>query len=429
MRNTFLRAILFASMTMFAAGAVATTMPAYAADKAADTGPKVSKAFSKPLSEANKALQAKDWPTAVTKLKEAELLPDGTDYDKWITEYYLSQALYHTNDHDGALAAALKALVLKDVPAEDHQMALDFALAIAIDNNNFAKMDELVKTYITPDSKQRPEVLHNITALYLNNNDFQNASLFAKRAVAAAQAAGKRPERGTYRALLIAQNRLKDTAGEVATARALANLYNSSEDWSQYLDFQMGMLGTKGAKGKSLEVGALFLGRLRLASGADSKAADYQDIAEVAEGQHLPGDAVKALDTASAKGALNGPKATALMAKVRAEAKRDEATLGLAEAAAAKAPKGDGDVSVAEGYYSYGRYADAERVAASAVAKGGAKQQEAYLLLGAAQAMQGKNTDASATLAKVTDAALGVAADAWVAYATRQPPAPASAQQ
>jgi len=70
MKKNLLRAVLAASFSLFVAGALAT--PSYAAD--APKPPTVSKSIGKQLSDAQKAVTAKDWPTAFAKLKEAQTL-------------------------------------------------------------------------------------------------------------------------------------------------------------------------------------------------------------------------------------------------------------------------------------------------------------------------------------------------------------------
>ena len=125
------------------------------------------------------------------------------------------------------------------------------------------------------------------------------------------------------------------------------------------------------------------------------------------------------------RGALTSSKSDqcrfATLAKANTRAKGDEAALAAADAAAAKLPNAKGDVSVAEGYYGYGRFADAARVAARAVAKGGPQLNEALLLLGAAQVAQGDDASAAATFAKVKgDASLERVAAIWTIYATRK---------
>ena len=88
---------------------------------------------------------------------------------------------------------------------------------------------------------------------------------------------------------------------------------------------------------------------------------------------------------------------------------------------------------MAESYFGYGKFADAERIATRAVGKGGAKLNEALLLLGATQAVLNKNAEATATLARVTGEPFDKVAMLWSVYANRkygqaapQPAAPAA---
>lgn len=129
----------------------------------------------------------------------------------------------------------------------------------------------------------------------------------------------------------------------------------------------------------------------------------------------------KRCSRASISGTLSQAKGAALLNKANAAARIDEPTLAAADAIAAKISSSDKDVSVAEDYYGYGRYADAARVAQRAISKSGPKALEAQLLLGVAQAQQGDNTAAAQSLALVKgDASLEKAAQLWTLYATRK---------
>jgi hypothetical protein len=174
-------------------------------------------------------------------------------------------------------------------------------------------------------------------------------------------------------------------------------------------------------KSGTRETAALYLYRLRLTTGAETAADDYMMAADLALALRYPVEAQKALQQGIDAGTLNRASAAASMSKANAQAKTDEATLPAADAAAAKSPSANGDVSVAEDYYGYGRYADVIRVAQRAISKGGAKAIQAQLLIGVTQARQGDIAAAAQSLALVKgDAALERAAQLWTLYATRK---------
>ncbi|MDE2133352.1 MAG: hypothetical protein KGM97_01485 [Alphaproteobacteria bacterium] len=421
MKKNLVRAVLVAGLSVFFAGAALTAAPAAAANT---SKPQVSKAVSRPLSEAQKAFTAKDWPTMLAKLKDAQAIANLTDYDQYVINYFMGLALYNSGDKTGSTPYFLAAAESKSAPPDEQTTALRIALDLENDAKNYAKVIELGQQA----AKAGP-LESNVAAIvaiaYYNTNDYANAKGYAQKSIDAVTAAGKTPERAAYQVVLMVQNRQKDIPGETKTLEIMSNLYGESEDWGNLIDVSLSSLP---AGSKAREVAALFMYRLRLTVGADTAAADYVLMGDIALGLHYPGDAVNALQKGLDSGKLSQAKAAGPLAKANAAARADEGTLASADAAAAKSASSNGDISVAEDYFGYGRFADAARVAQRAIAKGGAKTTEAQLLLGVAQAQQGDNAAAVQSLASVKgDGALERAAHLWTLYATRKYGKPAAA--
>lgn len=424
-----LRAMALASLSVFTTTAFVVATPSFAADKSDKKaeGPKISKAFSKPLAEANKALQAKDWAAALAALKTAEGISGATDYETWVIHYYMTLAYYNSGDKKSAVDAIVKAVAAKDVSEQNHLDALNLGMSLVSESQEPAKVIEFAKTYLSADAKLSDGVAHNLAFAYYQVNDYKTALEYEKKSIDLAKAAGKVPPRASYKLLQVCQSQLKDTAAVIATGEILARDYGASEDWGQYIDFQTGVIGTKGAKNKNLATAALYLYKLRVSINADSKEADYQDAADLAISQNLPNDAVVALESGIKNGTVTSAKAKATLAKAKKAVSVDLPTLVPADKAAEKSPKADPNVSVAAGYLSYNKFDDAIRVADRAIAKGGPRVNEAYLVKGVAEALQGKPT-ATETLAKIKgDAVLEIAAHCWSVYANRKVAAPAAA--
>ncbi|MGA7676295.1 MAG: tetratricopeptide repeat protein [Rhizomicrobium sp.] len=414
MKKNLMRAVLVASLSVFFAGAAFTPTPAVAAD----AKPQLSRAASKPLSEAQKAFVAKDYATMIAKVKEALALPDLTDYDKYIANYFMGLALYNSGDRTGSMPYFTAAAESSAAPAEEHANALHIALELQNEAKNFPKVIEL-GTEALKTGPVDGTIAAMVAVAYYNTDDFANAVAFAQKSIDANTAAGKLPERGAYQIVLMIQNKQKDLPGETKTLEIMSTNYGDAEDWGHLIDVSLGSLSVSG-KG-TREVAALYIYRLRMTVKADTAADDYTLMADLALGLHLPGDAQKALQQGLDSGTLSQAKGAALLNKANAAARIDEPTLAAADAIAAKISSSDKDVSVAEDYYGYGRYADAARVAQRAISKSGPKALEAQLLLGVAQAQQGDNTAAAQSLALVKgDASLEKAAQLWTLYATRK---------
>ncbi len=414
MKTNLLRAVMAASFSLFVAGALMAT-PSYAADAAKP--PPISKSVQKQLTEANKALIAKDWQTALVKLKEAQAVSGLADYDKYIINYYMGVAYVNLNDHPNAAIAFTEAAQSTTAPADQHAQAIRLAMELQNEAKNYTKVIELGQI-AAKNNEVDGKVATALALAYYNTGDYTNAGSFAQKAIDLGKTANQVPDRSVYQILLSSQSRMKDSASVIKTLEIMSNLYGNSEDWGHLIDFSLGTLTTPVKSNR--ETAALYLYRLRLVTGADTTGDDYLMMADLSIGQNSPGDALQALHAGINSGSLSSVKAAAVMAKANARAKGDEAALPASEAVAAKSPKADGDMSVAEGYYGYGRYTDAARVAQRALGKGGSKLAQATLLLGISQARSG-DPAAAAALAQVKgDPALERAAQLWTIYVTRK---------
>lgn len=414
MKKKLLRAALVAGLSMFAATATFVAQPAYAAD----SKPQVSKSIRTQLSDAQKALQAKDWATAIAKCTEAKAATDLTDYDRFMINYFLGFAYFNSGDRAKAAEAYATAAVIPDMPADDHKSVLHNALLLEADQNNYAKVIE-VGQVAAKENALDATTAGQVAIAYYNTNDLTNAETFAQKSIDLATAAGKLPERAAYEVIVFSQNKQKDIPGETKTFETMANYYGNADDWGHVIDLALISLSNTG-KGFR-EVAALDLYRLRLLVGATTPAEDYTTMADAAQLLHSYGDVITALETGLSKGVLNQAKVAGMLKKAKADAAADQPILAQAEASAAKSATPDKDLSVAEAYYGYGRYADAARVAQRAAAKGGPKAAQAKLLLGMAQARQGDDATATTTLATVEgDPALAKVAHIWTLYTTRK---------
>lgn len=415
MKNNFLRAVLAASFSLFVAGAL-TSIPGYAAD--APKPPSVSKSVAKPLQDAQKALNAKDWTTALAKLKEAQAVSDLSDYDKYLINFYMGVVYVNTNDRADAANSFVAATQSTTAPADQQAQALRLAIELQNEQKNYGKVIELAQIAVK-NNQVDGTIATAVAIAYYSTNDFDNATIWAQKAIDLGKATGKIPEHGAYEILLMSQNKAKNMPALTQTLETMANLYGQADDWGRLIDITLGTMTTPNKNNR--EIAALYIYRLRLVTGATTSGDDYLLMAELAISQNSPGDAVQALQAGSSSGAMSSVKAAPLLAKANARIKSgDEAALPGAEAAAAKSPKADGDISVAEGYYGYGRFADAARVAQRAIGKGGPKLAQATLLLGISQARLG-DPAAAATLAQVNgDPALVRAAQLWTLYVTRK---------
>jgi tetratricopeptide (TPR) repeat protein len=237
--------------------------------------------------------------------------------------------------------------------------------------------------------------------------EYDKSAAVAQKAVDAAVAAGRVPDRGALQLILTSQVKAKDQAGAQRTLETLVQDFGDTSDWGEEIDLT---LGTKGLT----DIDVLNLYRLRVLANGTVPPADYPMMAGVAVHLGYPGEAAAMLERGNVRGAA--------LTAARAKEAEDKRTLPSFDALARKRATGDYDVKLAEAYYGYGRYAEAEEAARRAISKGGTKDpHEAQMVLGMALTAQGKNAEALQVLGQVKGSpAIEKVAHVWTLYAGRK---------
>jgi len=406
MKKNFLRAAFVAALmsTTAIAGAALIATPAAAADH-------LSNDVGKDLKAAQDAMKAGDFATAMTQIKAAQALPNRTPFDDFTINRLLAAAA--ASQRDFATAATAYDAVIPSpyfADVDPTEQKSDYHNAIIIDQSTQRWSQVIEYGQKLEALKGLDDVTMTIMAVaYYQTKDNANAQKYAQMAIDTAKAAGKEPQPN---ATIILGN-IQGKSDPDAARRAIESLIlssNSADDWSKIIDDALSHKGTKA-------IDALFLFRLRDAAGA-MKGDDYTVLAGLASQQHLDKEAATVLEKGISSGALTAGQATGLSA-ARNNAAKDAGVLSSVAAAANSSKNGQAAMALAEDYWGYGRYADVEAMARLASQKGGLKDPgEATMLLGMAQAMQGKTAEAQATLGPVTGAeARTRAAHLWSLYA------------
>ncbi len=350
----------------------------------AQRAPSTSASVGRHLQAAQKAAQANDLPKAkeeVAAAKEAA----SSDFDKYKAAQMEMYVDVKMNDMAGAAVAAQEVADSPAQPEAEKIGNLNPALLLSMNSKNYPKAVVYAKA-LEATNPTDPNTIEAIGNAYYLGGDFAAAKAHAEKAVAAAIAAGKKPGRNTLQVLLSAQVSLKDEAGAEDTLEKLVAYYNQPEDWQQMIDVAF---GTKGIR----DVDAVWLGRLLFLSGATVSQNDATMIGGTASHLSFFGDA----SIAKQKGGTVDPDP---IPRMEADKKDIQAQIALGQG-----PKGTGtyNAKLAEALYGYGMYAEAEATAKLAISKGGNPDtSEAPMVLGQAQAAQGKYDEALATFGTVT---------------------------
>jgi tetratricopeptide (TPR) repeat protein len=381
--------------------------PGARAEAAKQVGPQVRPPVGRPLNDAMKLVDMKDFAGALVKAKEADAVMDKTPFEEYSVAKYLGFIAVNQPMPDYAAATIAYNRQVTSGAAPEAEKATMYSIAMRL---NYQAMD-YAKVIQHSMALQMLQPLDDTGYLvliqsYYNTNDFANAVTVAKAEIAAKVAAGMKPTEDVLGLMLNAQIKTKDEAGARQTLDQMAVISAKPEVWGQVMDFA---LGTQGITDHQL----LNLYRLSILTGT-MKDTDYKAMATIDLQNGLPNEAKTILTKANQTGELLD-QANTLSAK-------DQQTLTELAAEAAKQTTGDVDVKLGESYYTYGRYDEAIAALQRGIQKGGVKDMaDAQTTLGIALLAAGKRDDAIAALEKAAavGGSAGQVAHVWSLYGKR----------
>jgi len=343
---------------------------------------KITKKVDKPLGEAQKARDAKNWEEVLVKVAEAEAVPvDKTDYDRyWMTEF---KGIAHANlkAFPEALAELEAGLNSPCMPEDGKPLRSKVLMQLAYQGKNYAKAVEYGKLAV----KLNPsdvEMVNYLGNAYFQMDDNQNARVSMTDYVTKMEAAGKVPEEQAYRILQTACLRLKDDNCVTEQIEKLVANYPKPAYWTDLIN---SLLRISKSDNELLNI-------LRLADGAQvmNDPSHYTEMAQLAMAQGLPGEAQYIIEKGNQKNAFADSQrerdhATRILADAKQAVALDKSTLDKQDASARSKPTGDSDVKLGAAYLSYGMNDKAIEALQRGIGKGGVKNpDEAGLLLGMA---------------------------------------------
>ncbi|MGA7710437.1 MAG: hypothetical protein WCA81_00925 [Rhizomicrobium sp.] len=367
------------------------------------------------LSKAYDDLKSKSWTDAISKCKEAGSLAGLSDFDKFLVNYFLGIAYYRLGDTENAAASYYTAAQFSGVPADMRTTAILSAAQLENDTKHPDKVAILVKMADTAGIAD--EKIYDLGAIaYYDSGNDAEARTMADKAISQATKSGRGTSRIGCRIALMAEVRQMDLAALNRTLKTMCSQFGDRKDWGDLVDAGLGSLRQGASDEESVDVAAFYMYRLRLLTDAESGSNDYLMAAKAGVDFDTPGDTYLAIRTAHKRGLLNGNvQASAMLSIADEQAAKDGRAV-----AEARAKDGGALVAIGERQFGYGRYADAIRLARAALSKGGGNTAHAFMLLGAAQVMNGESSAGAATLAGISgDPAMAKAAHLWLIYATQ----------
>jgi len=402
-----------------ALGTAAVTAPAAVAADAAPAKPTVSKALFKPISEAQKAIAAKNFDEALAKLAEAEALPGRTPYDT----FAIAQLRAYSLGQLGRMVEAIPSYVVEVesgfmTPEETDRLGRGIA-ALYFQQKDYPHAIEYGQKVIAKGTADSDTWFVVAYSQFLSGKAAESKTVVDQYLADAAKK-GQTPAENILQLQLQAGLKANDNPGVVTALSKLAEYYKKPEYWHDLL----GIMRDTAGRGTTSEGYTLNIYRLMREAGTMKEGSDFLEMAQLAVSQGSPGEAVDAITRGQKLGAFTS-SADVSASKLQLQTAQklsdtDRASLAKFEAEARSAKTGEGDVRLGQALLSYDQPDKAVEAIQRGIGKGGLRNaDEAQILLGISLLRLGRKDDAVAAFAgtKGSDARLGNLARLWGVYA------------
>jgi hypothetical protein len=340
----------------------------------------------KPLQQAGEMLRSGKAREALAKVREADAVANKTAAEQLTIERMRAAAAQRAGD-SGTAIAALESIFGRVSGSEAGQVAEQLAFSYS-QARDYAKAGQWANRaqQLGGGSAQLRQLQ---SYLLSQSGDYGAIAREAAAAVAAAEAAGRKPDEGDLLRLADAQQRGGNSAGQSAALDKLVAYYPKKEYWSL-------LLGRLPRKSGFSDRFALDVLRLRLATGTLTKPDDYMEMTQMALLSGLSAEGKAVVEKGFAAGVLGTGAEGERHKRLRDLAiKQDaEARAALDQQIAEANTDKSGDALVQTGFalVTMGQAEKGLPMIERGIAKGGLKRPEdARLRLGIALLQSGKN--------------------------------------
>jgi tetratricopeptide (TPR) repeat protein len=373
---------------------------------------KMTKKVDKPLLEAQKARGEKNWDQVIAKVTEAEAVPvEKTPYDLfWIREFR-GIANVNLKKYPDALKDLGPGFDSPCMESSDKPARAKLLMQLAFQTKDYPQAITFGKK-AQELSPSDPDVGVYLANAYYIANDFENTKAVSAATIKQLEDSGKVPEETLYRILQSACLNLKDNDCIVAQIEKLVVHYPKPNYWTDLIN---SLLRVSSNDKELLNV-------LRLSDGVDvmKDGSQFTEMAQLALGQGLPGEAQAIIEKGQQKGIFTEQREKDLATRILADAKQavtlDKSTLAKQDASARAKPTGEADVKLGAAYLSYSENDKAIEALQRGIGKGGVKNtDEAGLLLGIAYLRSNNKAEATKAFQTVTQSpAMARIAKMWL---------------
>jgi tetratricopeptide (TPR) repeat protein len=352
----------------------------------------MSKKIAKPMNAAIEALRGQRWQEVLDRVKEAQAEPSPKKlYDEYWIHNMMGKGLTGLKQYKEAVA---EFDLIKDTPCMTEPERGDFLklmTKIYYQLDDYPKVIETGKRSlaIAPDA----DLSLFVGQAYYLTKDYENARKVLDDVVAKLEAEGKPPGEQNLRLIHGSCLSIGDDACATAQYEKLVKFYPKPEYWQN-------LVNTLFNDKTSTDKHQINVMRLALYVKSINEPSKFEEIAQIALAQGLPGEAQAVLEDAMNRKLFTDPRILernkGLLARAKTAAAGDKATLAQQEAAAMKNPQGNADVKIGAAYLSYGDNAKAIESLQRGIGKGGVRDpDEAGLLLGVAYLRSGNKAEAA----------------------------------
>ena len=383
-------AVLGLALGAMSAATVIVPATAQAAEEPAK--PKISKQVAVPLQAAQKAMQAKQWDTALAELKKAQAIEKKTPVEDYQIDEFLGYILLQQKKYKDAAVVFERMLNSGLVPAGQVDERTKAVAQMYFQEKDYKKAIEWAKKWLDKHPNQEDMMVLLGQAYYLQE-DYKNAGDIMSKVVANAEKAGQSPKENYLQIVMSSHFKLDNKDGIADTLKKLVRYYPKQEYWNNLLDIYR-----RKSSGDRATLGYY---RLMYDVGVLKDKADYMESAQLAIEAGVPGEAQTTVEKGMENGTLKSTDKTEqgrydrLLAAAKKQAATDRAALPQLAKDAEKATQGQADVGLGQAYLSYGMIDEAIAALERGIKKGGVTDiDEAQISLGIAFLKKGQKDQA-----------------------------------
>lgn len=399
-------------LALGAMSAATMIVPATAQAAEEPAKPKISKQVAVPLQAAQKAMQAKQWDTALAELKKAQAIEKKTPVEDYQIDEFLGYILLQQKKYKDAAVVFERMLNSGLVPAAQVDERTKAVAQMYFQEKDYKKAIEWARKWLDKHPNQEDMMVLLGQAYYLQE-DYKNAGDIMSKVVANAEKAGQAPKENYLQIVMSSHFKLDDKDGIADTLKKLVRYYPKPEYWSNLLDIYR-----RKSSGDRATLGYY---RLMFDVGVLKDKADYMESAQLAIEAGVPGEAQVTVEKGMENGTLKSADKTEqgrydrLLAAAKKQSTTDRAALPQLAKDAEKATQGQADVGLGQAYLSYGMLDEAIAALQRGIKKGGVTDvDEAQISLGIALMKKGQKDQARQAFKAVkADSKWADLADLW----------------